>query len=208
MKIILFVISLLTAGQILNSNASAASTPWIGSLAGGGSLTVPAGKILIIEQLSYSSSGPFQFTITGSAAGDVGSGTFSAIMTISVSGLTKLPSPIRLGPGMTITNNITGVPVAVFGTAMDLTDFIAFVSPVMKDMIADNGQLAALVDSRTSNLTKTIGETSTDLQSWTSVGVSIAQSSSNPRLSKVITPIDAPKKFVRAKLTMESVAAN
>ena len=108
-----------------------------------------------IEQISYSGISNLQFTITGSAAGGVGSGAFSAVTIISVNGvLTKLASPIRLGPGMTITNNQNSAIVAVFGTVVDLSDFIASASPVTKGVIADSGQLAALVDSRTSNLTK------------------------------------------------------
>ena len=204
MKIITLVISLLAIGQILNSNASAASTPWIGSIAGSASITVPAGKILIIEQVSIPSTGILQFTITGNAAGGIGSGSFSAGMFISVSYLTKLGSPIRLGPGMTLTNNNSGVTIALFGTAMDATDFIASAIPVTKNLIADSGQMSVIVDSRNSNSTTTTGETSKDLQSWTSVGVSVAKSPSNLRLSKIITPIDTPNQFVRAKLTLAS----
>lgn len=202
MKIITLVISLLAIGQILNSKASAASTPWIWSIAGSAYITVPAGKILIIEQVS-SSSPAIQFTITGNAAGGIGSGSFSAGMLISVSGLTKLASPIRLGPGMTLTNNLPSA-IVIFGTAMDATDFIASAIPVTKNLIAASGQLSVIVDSRNSNSTTTTGETSKDLQSWTSVGVSVAKSPSNPRLSKIITPIDTPNQFVRAKLTLAS----
>ena len=201
-----FGIALLIVLQLFHNAASAASFPWIGNL-NNVPLTIPANKILVIEQMNFNSPLVVTFTITGSAAGGVGSGNFSTDINVSINNLTKLASPIRLGPGMTIKSNFSNL-VGVLGTVIDSSDFIAAATPITKGVTSQNGQLAALVDSRTSDITKTAGEASPDLQAWSSAGVTIAQSSSNPRLSKVITPIDAPKKFVRAKVTKRALAAN
>ena len=210
-------ITLVAALQIVLTFATsqAESLPWIRNLSNGATITIPAGKILIIEQISNpdlaQASG--RFTVAGPEVGGVGTGSFSTDFRIQLDGfdLQKLESPLRLGPGMSITSVAgAGLPprVVLFGTVIDTSDFIASADPVLKGATLESGKLAAVIDSRTSKPTTTVGEASNDLQTWSATGVSVAKSSSNPRVSKIITPADAPKKFVRAKIVAHALSKN
>jgi len=183
-------------------SASATSTPWYGTLDSGYSLTIPADKILIIEQVSSYSSPGFNatLTVTGVAAGGIGAGSFYVEIFVGLLGnrnAVNLATPLRLGPGMTI-QNINYYPVSLIGIALDASEFLASANPAMRSLSLDGGMLSAIVDSRTTVPTITTAESSTDLQTWTTTGTKVAKSLSNPRLTRVSTPADAPQKFIRA----------
>ena len=187
----------------------AESLPWVQHLASGNPITIPAGKILIIEQVSNNTSAQTsaEFVITGQAVGGVGSGPFTAVTRMQLAGfdLQKMPTPLRVGPGMTFTCGLPVGGVTMFGTVIDSSDFIAAADPVVKGSLLRGGVLASTIDSGTSKPTTIVGEASNDLTAWSKTGVTIAKSSSNPRVSKIVTPADAPKKFVRARLTTHAV---
>ena len=194
--------------------ASAAPVPWIGNLSPGDSISIPTGKILILEQVGCtnefidSSSGSAAVRITGPAAGGIGS-NFIADFRVSVSseGTKALPVPIRLGPGMTMSNP-GGASIVFFGIALESQDFFAAVSPSIRSVTSDGTQLTAIVDARTTIPTRVSGESSTNLNTWTQTGVNIASSASNRRLSRITTPADTSRKFVRARAVRRSVAGN
>ncbi len=200
--------------------ASAAPVPWIGYLSSGDSITIPAGKILIIEQVASTNSvrggefgeiGPIPtwIRISGPAAGGIGTNfTADFICTVPLvsSAERPFPLPLRLGPGMTITNIVGGASIAMFGTALDSQDFFAAVSPSIRSVTSDGAQLTAIVDARTTIPTRVSGESSTNLNTWTQTGVSIASSASNRRFSRITTPEDTSRKFVRARAVRRSVA--
>lgn len=116
---------------LLASGLQAAVTPWIGSLAANGSFTVPAGKVLVIEQVGcgVATNAISRVTVSGTYLGGIGSGTFSIPVSLGVisNSIVKLPSPIRLGAGMTISNSTT-LTLSLFGLAADAADY-TFLSP-------------------------------------------------------------------------------
>jgi hypothetical protein len=193
--------------------ASAAPVPWIGYLSTGDSISIPTGKILIIEQIGNTNnpegfSSSAEVRITGPAAGGIGS-NFTAVLTYKVpsQGTLAFPSPIRLGPGMTITHQ-GGASFVIFGIALESQDFFAAVSPSIRSVTSDGSQLTAIVDARTTIPTRVSGESSTNLNTWTQTGVNIAASASNPRFSRITTPEDTSRKFVRVRAVRRSVAGN
>jgi len=194
--------------------ASAAPVPWIGALGPGDSISIPAGKILIMEQVGGTNFGvdgdslSAMVRITGPAAGGIGS-NFTAVLTYKVpsQGTLAFPSPIRLGPGMTLTHQ-GGASFAIFGIALESQDFFAAVSPSIRSVTSDGAQLTAIVDARTTMPTRLSGESSTNLTTWTQTGVSIASSASNRRFSRITTPEDTSRKFVRARAARRTVAGN
>ena len=193
--------------------ASAAPVPWIGYLSTGDSISIPTGKILIIEQVGNTNnpegfSSSAEVRITGPAAGGIGS-NFTAVLTYKVpsQGTLAFPSPIRLGPGMTLTHQ-GGASFAIFGIALESQDFFAAVSPSIRSVTSDGAQLTAIVDARTTMPTRLSGESSTNLTTWTQTGVSIASSASNRRFSRITTPEDTSRKFVRARAARRTVAGN
>lgn len=119
------LLTLLTLVSVVT--ASADPLPWVGSLNLGGFLTVPAGKILILEQASNPGAvvTTAKFTLTGPSAGGIGFGAFTANLnlTIPANGLQKFPAPLRLGPGMTIRNAGT-TAITLTGLALDADDFV------------------------------------------------------------------------------------
>ena len=195
--------------------ASAAPVPWIGYLSPGDSISIPTGKILIIDQVaSTENAGGEQrptstvIQISGPAAGGIGT-NFTAVFTVSVPAyVTKgFPLPLRLGPGMTMTN-MSGASLTLFGIVLESQDFFAAVSPSIRSVTSDGSQLTAIVDARTTIPTRVSGESSTNLNTWTQTGVNIASSASNPRFSRITTPEDTSGKFVRARAVRRSVAGN
>ena len=196
--------------------ASAAPVPWIGALGPGDSISIPAGKILIMEQVGGTNFGvdgdslSALVRITGPAAGGIGSNfiaDFGVLVPSADDGTKAFPTPIRLGPGMTITHQ-GGAPFAIFGIALESQDFFAAVSPSIRSVTSDGAQLTAIVDARTTIPTRLSGESSTNLNTWTQTGVSIASSASNPRFSRITTPEDTSRKFVRARAVRRPVAGN
>ena len=111
---------------VFTATANAAPVPWIKEITYGGSVSVPPGKILIVQNIIASGTGVIRATITGTATGGIGSGTFSApFVWASVgAGGFQLTSPLRLGPGMTLTH-VSGPTFTIYGIAMDTTDFQA-----------------------------------------------------------------------------------
>ena len=199
-----------------NILAAAAPVQWVGTLSpGGDAISIPTGKILIIDQVASTEGAGGEFSptttgikISGPAAGGIGS-NFTALFTVSVPAhLTKgFPLPLRLGPGMTMTN-LGGVSITMFGIVLESQDFFAAVSPSIRSVTSDGAQLTAIVDARTTIPTRISGESSTNLNTWTQTGVNIASSASNRRFSRITTPEDTSRKFVRARAVRRSVAGN
>lgn len=202
---------ILTCAMVISVGARAASVPWVGLLDSTHPISVPAGKILVVEHIVVHSTGPnpYLFTISGSATGGIGNGAFSVTIPyqcgpISSPNLNK--SSFKLGPGMTLgySGNST---FSVLGVAMDTGDFFAAINPVIRSVSAEDSQLAAVVDSRTAIPTQTTGEVSTDLQTWSTTGAKVTKSASNPRISKVTTEIDGSKKLLRATQKKKAIAS-
>jgi hypothetical protein len=109
---------------VFTATANAAPVPWIQQMTYGGSISVPAGKILIIQNIGPSATGIIRATITGTATGGIGSGPFSApfVWASTGAGGFQFTSPLRLGPGMTLTH-VSGPTFTIYGIAMDTTDF-------------------------------------------------------------------------------------
>ena len=201
MKTMLIATVMLAGLGVLPPDAKAASTPWIGVLDSTHSIVVPAGKILLIKNISANNSVAVLFTVSGSAAGGIGSGTYSTTFYYDVGPLgspSVTQTTLQLGPGTTL--SVASGTYPVFGVAMDTGDFVALVSPSVHDVSTDGTKLAVTVDSRTSAPTKPTARISTDLLTWTN-GASVMQSASNPRITKVTAPANAPAKFLRVDLT-------
>lgn len=192
------------------SPLSAASVPWVGVLNTSSSISVPAGKILVIEHMCINSASANGTTITvplsiaGTSAGGIGSGPYSAVVQYTVGGMgvVAIPGTLRLGPGTTLTL-APGIAlnISVLGVAMDAGDFFASADPVLQGASDGQGRLSAIVDTRTVAPTKTTADVSADLQTWTTAGVVVSPSATNPRVSRISVPQNgASKLFLRAKV--------
>lgn len=196
-----------------------ASVPWVGVLSLANPISVPAGKILIIEHMCFNNTTatggaqPVAMTLAGTNSSGIGSGSYSVTIQYTVSSIggftpagstlsgTLTSSVLRLNGGSTLSLPAGSAYVmSVVGVALDASDFYANAKPAIRSLTDDGAQLAMIVDSRTSRPTVAAGETSTNLKTWTTAGVKVARSSSNPRISRITTPINSAKKFLRAKL--------
>ena len=205
--------------SILGWNCYGASVPWVGVLSAASPITVPAGKILIIEHMCFNNTTanggaqPVSMTLAGTNTSGIGSGNYSVTIQYTVSSIggytpanstlggTLTQSVLRLNGGSSL-RLITGSTfvISVTGVALDASDFYAKAEPAIRSLSNDGSQLSMIVDSHTTRNTVTSGEASTDLKSWTNAGVTVAHSSSNPRISKITTAANSAKKFLRAKL--------
>jgi hypothetical protein len=203
MKSIIITVVTLVNMVVFSNRGNATSVPWVGVLDSTHPIVVPAGKILLVKNISASTTGAQLFTIAGSAAGGIGSGTFSTTFYFDVGPLgstTITPTTLQLGPGMTL--SVASGSYPVFGEALDTSDYIALASPLIRSASYDGTQLATTFDSRTTAATTTTAKVSSDLATWTNSDITIAKSLSNPRLTKVTTPNDSQQKFLRANTTM------
>ena len=203
MKTIIIALVTLVNVVVFLNRGNATSVPWAGVLDSTHPIVVPTGKILLVKNISASTTGAQLFTIAGSAAGGIGSGTFSTTFYFDVGPLgstTITPTILQLGPGMTL--SVASGTYPVFGEALDTSDYIALASPLIRGPSSDGTQLAAIIDSRTAAPTTTTAKVSSDLVTWTNGGITVAKSSSNPRLTKITTPNDTQQKFLRANTSM------
>jgi hypothetical protein len=133
MKITIVAFCTLLLTTVLPTPALGAPVPWVGVLSSGKPITIPAGRILVIKNMCIGAgnggSAPIPLVLSGTAAGGIGSGSFSTTIqytTSSIGGLESSSSSLRLGPGMSL-SVVSGSPliVSVIGIAMDVADFPA-----------------------------------------------------------------------------------
>jgi hypothetical protein len=197
------IITLLLLG-LSCSFIQAESVPWISALGSfNPSITIPAGKVFIIHNVSPLSNTNIKMRFSGSYTGGVtgNAATFDAPFTFGNVGTggQQLTAPIRVGPGMTITWD-NGAPFTIFATVMDSTDYLASGQPTIRSVTHENGILTAVVDSKTTQPNKVTPEVSSNLQNWIKAGATVAQSSSNTRMSIVKTSVDAVQKYLRVQV--------
>lgn len=194
----------------------AASVPWAGVLNTSNPITVPAGKILVIDHMCFNNTSAngttaiVPLSLSGPAQGGIGSGTFAITVQYTVGGLGNVAAntnTLRVGPGMTLAiPNGYSYNLAVMGVALDTADFFASANPVLKGVSEGQGQVTAMVDSRTAAPVKAMAEVSADLENWSSAGVAVSPSATNPRVSRVTVPhAGAEKLFLRAKVIRRPV---
>lgn len=199
-KLLLNLCILTLPGPLL-----AGAIPWYGTNGGSSQFTVPAGKILLVEQwVSEQESGGSTVTVYQPNLSGFGAAAGPIKFFVPTSDYAFRPRlPIRIAAGGFITWTGTVTPM---GLVVDAADLYAQADPVIRSMTADGSMVSAIVDARTTRPTRTIPEVSTNLENWDLTGVSVAYSRSNPRFSKIVAPQNAMNKFLRADVVLKTAA--
>jgi hypothetical protein len=180
--------------SILPGCLFAGAVPWYQALGGSNQFAVPAGKVLLVERFVWAAP-PASISVTMYHPNQSGYGGGNGPITFNVSpsgNQYTFSPPLRIGEGGFITFTQS---VIAMGLVIDASDVSASASP-SSATIKNGATSSAMVDSRTTQTTRTIAQLSPDLPDWDLAGVSLSHSASNPRLSRIFSEQNALNKFV------------
>lgn len=174
-----------------------------------GSYTVPAGKVVILQQVSTSlTAGSWSFSITAINPNyGVGFSTIINIPSANTNGLYKFASPLKL-PGGTTINYTSGGVMMLHGLIVDVADmslFTAAVSTFGPISIAQN-TLSGELQLPTSDPAFIRIQSSTNMVDWVYDSSVRVQAGSSKNKVRFTVPAAGPGHYYRALVIRQSGA--
>lgn len=164
--------------SVIQTMAVAEVVPYVKDLWPAGSpsvqsaLTIPAGKVVVFDQMRISSFSPVSVTMklsydnAGSGIDSIQSSAFVIFTNEPAGIMAAVPGDLRLREGWTITNNSPTL-ITLIGVAMDKADLYAGVGNEINSLESIGGPLLAGVQLDSPRPVVTKVERSEDMKTWT-----------------------------------------